>query len=219
MRSYAKRLRSGERVSDDEFDAVYPEQVKSVSFRHWTPVTVARRAAQLLTQTGATKVLDVGAGPGKFCIIGALTTAAEFTGIEQRPNLVELAEGAASRFGADRARVVRANIVTFDCSPFNGFYFFNPFQEQIENDPLPIDGTLERSRTLYNMYVAAATANLIRAAPGTAVVTYHGFGGPMPPHYQRVHREATPRAEIVLWVRVGHSKTRPRRPSAGVRLP
>jgi predicted RNA methylase len=214
MLSCATRLCSGEKVSDGEFDAVYPDEVKSISFRHWTPVAVARRVSQLLTENGATNVLDVGAGPGKFCIIGALTTAARFTGIEQRSNLVELAQRAVHRFGAARARIIRANIVSFDCNPFDGFYFYNPFQEQIENDPLPIDSTLERSRTLYNMYVAAATASLVSAPAGTAVVTYHGFGGPMPPQYRRVHREGANGAEIVLWVRVGNPKARPRRPSA-----
>jgi predicted RNA methylase len=214
MLSCATRLRSGEKVFDAEFDAVYPDKVRAISYRHWTPVAVARRAAQLLTENGATNVLDVGAGPGKFCIIGALTTAAHFTGIEQRLNLVELAESAALRFGAPRARILRANILTFDCSPFDGFYFYNPFQEQIENHPVPIDWNLERSRTLYNMYVAAATASLIRAPAGAAVVTYHGFGGPMPPQYRPVHREGAGGAEIVLWVRVGHSKARPRRTPA-----
>jgi predicted RNA methylase len=214
MFTCATRLRVGEEVSDGDFDTVYPDAVRSVSFHHWTPVAIARRAAQLLTENGASNVLDVGAGPGKFCIVGALTTSANFMGIEQRQNLVAAADVAVRRFGAARATVVRANIATFDCRAFNGFYFYNPFQEQIEDDPCPIDRTVERSRTLYNMYVAAATASLIRAPAGTAVVTYHGFGGAMPPHYRRVRSEGTTAAPLVLWVRQGEPKTKPRRPSA-----
>ena len=41
---------------------------------HWTPVHVARRAAQFLVTGPETRVLDVGSGPGKFCLVGALAT-------------------------------------------------------------------------------------------------------------------------------------------------
>lgn len=214
MLNCAARLRSGETVSDTEFDAVYPEELRYISCHHWTPVAIACRAAQMLAETGATNVLDVGAGPGKFCIIGALTTPAYYTGIEQRPNLVQVAQVAARRFGADRAIVVRANIASFESRSFNGFYFYNPFREQIADDTLPIDHSLQRSRTLYNLYVAAASASLVRAPAGTAVVTYRGFGGPLPPQYRRVRSEGPAAAEIALWVREGDSKARPRRPSA-----
>jgi SAM-dependent methyltransferase len=195
-------------VSDDEFDSVYSEQVRSASFRHWTPVAVARRAAQLLTGVGgATRILDVGAGPGKFCIVGALTTAARFAGIEQRPSLVEAAAVAVERFGTDRASVVHANMMDFDCTPFDGFYFFNPFRELVELcDAYPIDRTIDTSVALFKTYIACAIANLLRASVGTSVVTFHGFGGRMPPQYRRVLSEQTHGGELALWVRAPHSK-------------
>lgn len=135
MLKYGARLRAGEPISDEEFDAVYSSEVRSLSLRHWTPVSVARRAAYLLTGLGgATHILDVGAGPGKFCIVGALSTTAHFVGVEHRRRLVEVAQMAAVRFGADRAHVVHANLLDFDCRTFDGFYFYNPFREQLDSD-------------------------------------------------------------------------------------
>jgi SAM-dependent methyltransferase len=210
----AARLHVGKTVSDQEFDAVYADKQRSISFRHWTPVIVASRAACLLTGMGATRILDVGSGVGKFCIVGALATPAQFSGIEHRANLVEIARSAAARFGAERTRFVHGNIVDFDCAPFDGFYIYNPFQEVFEDDPLPIDDTVERSPALYRAYIGSTTAKLIRAPGGTAVVTFNGFGGQMPPQYRRVRTEHFFSAELVLWVRNAHAKILPRRPSA-----
>jgi SAM-dependent methyltransferase len=203
------RLRAGEVVQDAEFDEVFSSEVRAVSFRHWTPVKVARRAAKLLVEAGATRVLDVGAGPGKLCIIGALTTSAHFTGVEQRGTLVEEARRAAARLGADRATFAHANLVDFDCTRFNGFYLFNPFYEHIDEDQeCPIDRTVERSRTSFNTYVAVTTAMLIRAPVGTAVATFHGFGGEMPPQYRPVREEYLFGSELVLWLRTPGARAR-----------
>src|SRR5207244_1254082 len=72
----AAALRSGCPVADGVFDRMFPTELRFVSFQHWTPVAVARRAAELLVGAGARRLLDVGSGPGKFCIVGALTTLA-----------------------------------------------------------------------------------------------------------------------------------------------
>jgi SAM-dependent methyltransferase len=202
MLKYGARLRAGEPISDEEFDAVYSPDVKSLSLRHWTPVSVARRAAYLLTDLGgAMHILDVGAGPGKFCIVGALSTTAHFVGVEHRRRLVEAAQIAAVRFGADRAHVVHGNLLDFDCRAFDGFYFYNPFREQLDSEQISIDLEVARSATNFKMYVATTIAKLIGAPLGTAVVTYCGFGGRMPPEYRRVLREEIGNAELALWVR------------------
>jgi SAM-dependent methyltransferase len=194
-------LRAGERVGDPEFDRVYAPDVRLISVHHWTPVHVASRAARLLTEIGATRILDIGAGPGKFCIVGSLTTPADFTGIEKRRRLVDAARTAALEFGADRAHFVCANVLEFDFDSFDGIYLFNPFYEQIGADLLPIDDTTGLSAELYSAYIATTTAKLVLAPNGTAVVTYHGFGGAMPSGYHRVHREDIGSDELVLWIK------------------
>jgi SAM-dependent methyltransferase len=207
MRTIAQRIRDGGQVADGEFDDVYPLEVSSISYRHWTPVAVATLAARWLTERGATRILDIGSGPGKFCIAGALSTGAHFAGVELRPNLVEAARAAAERFGADRASFFQANILDFDCNRFDGFYLYNPFQEQIEDNTFLVDPHIERSSALHKTYLAVTMAILIRAPIGTPVVTFNGFGSPMPPHYDRLGRDHVYGSELALWVRGTPSKT------------
>ncbi len=205
----AARLHVGKKVSDEEFDSVYGGRERAVSFRHWTPVTVACRAARLLTDMGATRVLDVGAGVGKFCIVGALTTSADYCGVERRGNLVDIARAAAAQFGAARTTFTHASILDFDSDRFDGFYIYNPFEEHLRYDPVPIDLAVVPSPDLYRICVASTTAKLIRARPGTAVVTFNGLGGPMPSHYRRVHTERFFNANLALWIKKASLEANP----------
>ncbi len=187
-------------TSDRAFDRVYPAAIRFLSRQHWTPVRVARRAAQLLGQAQARAILDIGSGPGKFCIVGALSTGASFTGVERRAHLVDAARAAAAQLGARRARFVRADFLDFDFQPFDGFYLFNPFFEQLgDRKMIPIDGRGERSRRLYQRYVMAIEQKLAAAAAGTAVVTYYGFGGILPAGYTQLHEERAGGDWLVLW--------------------
>ena len=68
-------LRQRSPVPDEVFDQLYPRISRFRSSVHWTPVEVAIRVAELLDGAPGGQILDVGAGVGKACIIGALTTA------------------------------------------------------------------------------------------------------------------------------------------------
>jgi SAM-dependent methyltransferase len=193
----ATALRNGA-VTDRHFDQVYSSELRFLSRQHWTPVRVAKSAAGLLTEAGATAILDVGAGAGKFCIVGALTTTATYVGLERRAHLVEAARAAAARFGVRRVRFTRGNLLDFDCTGFDGFYLFNPFYEQIGGGLVPIDGQVEASLGLYRRYVGATEEKLAAAAPGSVVVTYHGFGGTLP-GYEKIHQERAGNDRLVLW--------------------
>jgi SAM-dependent methyltransferase len=123
----ADALRRRRVLSDRDFDALYPEPLRFVSRTHWTPIAVAARAADLLVTAGAKQVLDVGSGIGKFCIVGALSTdGAKFTGVEQRPGLVDAATRVAGRLGANRARFLCADAIAAPFSAFDGVYMYNP---------------------------------------------------------------------------------------------
>ncbi len=195
-------LRTGKPVSDVRFDRLYPRWARTVSPRHWTPVEIARRAAQLLVRDKTDRVLDVGSGVGKFCHIGALTTSATFTGIEERPDLVRVAERVATQHGIEGAKFLLGNALSFDWEPFNAIYLFNPFYEHVlndEDDPFPIPGGTVRSQERYDHETRTAFLKLLIARPGTRVVTYNGFGAPMPIGYRRLSLEPAGSDYLVLW--------------------
>ena len=133
----AARLHVGKKVSDEEFDSVYGGRERAVSFRHWTPVAVACRAARLLTDMGATRILDVGAGVGKFCIVGALTTSADYCGVERRGNLVDIARAAAAQFGAARTDVHARQHIGLRQRPFRRLLHLQPLRGAPQVRPGP----------------------------------------------------------------------------------
>lgn len=187
--------------SDGEFDRAYDKQIRDLSQQHWTPVRVAGRVAHLLTCAGATRILDVGSGAGKFCIVGALSTDAEFVGVERRGYLVDVAKQTARRFGADRATFVHASAESFAFEGFNGVYLYNPFYEQISRFLTQIDGGIERSPLIYRHFVRSTMNKLAAMAPPVAVVTFNGFGGPMPPEYDFRGDEPAGNDQLELWVK------------------
>lgn len=199
LRELRDDLRRGKHVCDSTFDDVYPFHVRHASRMHWTPVAVAVRAAQLLSATPGARILDVGSGVGKFCLIAASTVGARVRGIEHRGHLVDIAQRAASRLGVD---------VTFECRTLgacdarevDGLYLFNPFGENLCPIREQIDGMVELSEARFARDVAATVELLRSARVGTRVVTYCGFGGEMPTAYRPLLREQFDGA-LELWVK------------------
>lgn len=187
--------------SDLEFDRLYPEWAYRLSDLHWTPLDVARRAVQLLEVGEGSRVLDVGSGVGKFCLVGALCNPAQFIGVEQRAELVDLARQTARRCGATRAYFHHANVMSLDWRSFDAFYLYNPFYEHVADFLSPIGEPIELSPSLYCEYVTATCLKLFHARLGARVVTYHGFGGPMPLGYRLIRREPAGTDQLELWER------------------
>jgi len=185
--------------SDLAFDSIYDKAIRDLSRQHWTPVRVAARAAWLLTQHGATRILDVGAGVGKFCLVGAQTTEALFVGVERRAHLVDIARGAAARLEIPRATFVHANIDTLSFEGFDGIYLYNPFYEQIGEYLDPIGPDLERSAVAFRHYVQTTVEKLSGLASPVVVVTFHGFGGTMPPAFKLLGDEPAGNDRLEVW--------------------
>jgi cyclopropane fatty-acyl-phospholipid synthase-like methyltransferase len=194
----ASALRHGSPLADPMFDLIFPAEQRLRSWVHWTPIDVALRASALLAVRPGARVLDIGAGVGKLCLIGALTTDASWFGIELDANMVDAARAAAALLGVEqRATFVRADATLVEWDTVDSIYLFNPFAEGLfahASDPL------ER-RDTYVAYVAAVQRRLHAAPGGTRVVTYFGFGGEMPPGYELVHRELARDDELCVWER------------------
>lgn len=195
-------LGQGFGVTDREFDAVYPSHVQRLSAVHWTPVRVACAAVRLLDCGPGARVLDVGSGPGKVCMIGSMLGTSCYFGIEQRPWLVTLARELAATCGLERARFIQGNALNLDWGAFRAFYLYNPFYEAILPDADQIDQNGQRGPARLEASVQAAWHRLDQTAVGARVVTFHGYGAQLPPSFQleRVV-DVGSTAPLELWIR------------------
>lgn len=217
-----ERVARGAVVSDAEFDAIYPEEIRRLSAVHWTPFEVAVRALELLELDERSRVLDVGSGVGKLCLIGALRTRATFVGIEQRDPLVALSREVSAIYGATRASYIAGSVEDLDWQEFQGLYFYNPFGECLLAGEQRITFEAELSVARYDHLVSATRRKLEAAPLGTRVVTFHGLGGPMPIGWRCVASEDWVDGVLKCWVRDDRSswvkaeeerEESPRRPS------
>ena len=209
-----RALRKGRAVLDSQFDALYPLSIREVSSSFWTPVSVAIRVAELLVVHGRkTRVLDVGAGVGKFCIIGAAVTGASFVGLEHRERFVKLAEDAAKRTGVTNARFIHGCLDEHVHTNVDAYYFYNPFEENLWANDMQLDRSVELSEQRFFSDIETAMTMLSRARTGTRVATYHGFGGIMPSGYRQVLREQCGSGHVELWVKTAVGLREQRRTS------
>lgn len=169
-------------IDDDRFDQVFPERVRDFSSVYWTPVAVASHAAKLLVKTPGTRVLDVGCGPGKFCLIAALVTDGHFTGIEQRADLVKIAKEAAAKERLPNVEIIHGNVIDFPFSQYEAFYLYNPFEENVF-ETQTIDRAVPLSAELYMKYIKYVATELEAKSLGTKVVTYLGSALEVPSCY------------------------------------
>ncbi len=201
LSALANQLRGREAAADDVFESIYPAAFRESSQCFWTPVSVALRAAEWLVRGPETRVLDVGSGVGKMCIVGALSTGATFVGVERRPHFVAAAIRAAERLEARSARFVVGAFEDQDVTAYDGVYLFNPFEENLWGPSDWLDDTVDLSEARFRDDVDRAIAWLSRARPKTRVVTYHGFGGTFPPDYRLEEREWCRGGFLDAWVK------------------
>lgn len=124
----------------------------------------------------------------------------ELHGIEQRPRLVRLGAGLVRRFGFTNIRLASGDATSADWDAYQGFYFFNPFTENVFEACDRFDSTADLSSLRFGRDLLRVDALLNRARIGTVVVTYHGLGGPIPSSYELVAQEPGLSAPIRTWV-------------------
>jgi SAM-dependent methyltransferase len=196
-----KALRSNEDICDQEFDKCFPLKYRELSEVHWTPVKIARRAAELLVVNSKTRVLDVGSGVGKFCLIGGLTTTGQFVGVEQRANLVKVANKLVNLFQIPSVHFIEGDARNLDWREFQGFYLYNPFVENLYSSDARIDQDSEYGSLRYRELVKWVQNRLHFLPVGTRIATYHGFGGDMPPGYELKAQEMGDGDYLRLWIK------------------
>jgi len=178
-----KQLQSGVKVTDKTFDAVYPKFIRDLSEIYFTPVNVAKVAAKFLANQVNAKILDIGSGSGKFCMIGASYTTGHFTGVEQREHLCQLSTEISQLYQLPNIRFIHANLTTIDFNAFNGFYLFNPFSENFAIVGMIADET-DLQSILYHQYTDHVRSALEDMPVGTRLATFFSTCREVPPTYR-----------------------------------
>ena len=171
-------------IEDEKFDQVYPLNVRKLSSLFWTPVAIAAQAADLLVTAPGTRVLDVGCGSGKFCLVAATVTDGRITGVEQRAELLTAACEAARMLDLPDVAFVHANVTDIAFAAYDAFYIFNPFEENMHGHK--IDSAIPLSAQLFKRYTCHVADQLGQRPLGTRVVTYMGYADDIPACYDCV---------------------------------
>jgi predicted RNA methylase len=193
-------IRSGFSSIDDKiFDKyVYPEKIQKISSVHWTPISIAMKASDLLVKNEMDRVLDIGSGAGKFCVIGALYTKGTFHGVEQRRVLHIISKKLIKEFEVTNVKFIHSNIDRIKFSDYNAFYFFNPFEENIYTKNR-IDDNVLLSFSKYMQYTIYVRNEFEKLPINTRIVTYCSDHEMIPSGYIQQYQNSNDR--LSLWVK------------------
>ncbi|MEI9806579.1 MAG: methyltransferase domain-containing protein [Bacteroidota bacterium] len=175
--------------SDEMFNRIYPPEIQNLARRHWTPLSVARKAASFLAAQPYVRILDIGSGVGKFCLGAAhYKPRALYVGVEQRNNLVEYAETARSLLGLQNVSFIHGNFTQLNFKDYHHFYFYNSFYENLASTD-KIDTSIDYSGELYNYYTRYLFKQLEQKPAGTRLATFHSLEDEIPQDYHVVGSE------------------------------
>lgn len=186
--------------SDLRFNQQFPRRIQLKAAKHWTPLDVAKTAAEFLAPQNNLHILDIGSGIGKFCMAAAFHKPnAVFYGVEQRKDLVDYAFDVSGRLGIYNVSFIHGNFTQLDFRQFDGFYFYNSFYENLKGTE-KIDYTIEHSQSLFNYYNRYLYKELDIMSSGTRLATFHSLEDEIPPNYYVVKTEFN--GLLKFWVKL-----------------
>lgn len=186
-------------ANDAAFDWLYPQKIRELSKRHWTPLSIAQQAADFLADAPGKKILDLGSGVGKFCLAGAhFNPHATFYGVEQRYKLHQYAVAAKDVAQVENVEFVNENFTRVDLSSYDNFYFYNSFFENLDDNDR-IDEEVAYSTNLYIQYCRHFYRALERKPAGTRLVTFHSLQDEVPPAFQVVY--VSDDLQLKMWIK------------------
>lgn len=196
-----KKVLPDDSRADRVFDRFLPPQYQEVSARHWSSAGIARRVAQWLEKGHpGKKIIDIGSGVGKFCVLLGLQSRLQIFGIEQRKMLHDVSLRLKETAALDQVTFLHGNMLDISWQTYDIYYFYNPFQEHIVNNGWSrIDHDLPFSSGLYGKYIDEIFRQLVWAEKGKVLITYHGYGGVVPSTWNIVHRAPVKNGELCMW--------------------
>lgn len=187
-------------ISDAQFDQFYPLSIRQLAKRHWTPLSIASRAAQFLAAEPNVKILDIGSGVGKFCLAAAyFQPKAYYFGIEQRQRLVRYSDNVKELLGLDNVEFIHGNLTQLNFADYDHFYFYNSFYENLIGSDR-IDQSIDYSAGLFYYYNRYLYRLLDQKPAGTRLATFHSMEHEIPPDYHLVGED---KADLLkFWIKI-----------------
>ncbi len=186
--------------TDRQFNQLYPAHIQKLAPKHWTPLLVAQKAARFLATKNGARILDIGSGVGKFCLVAAqYRPNVSFYGIEQRQSLVYYAKKVKDILQIENAEFYQGNFTQINFLDYDHFYFYNSFYENLVGTD-KIDHNISYSSELYQYYTGYLYKQLERMREGTRLVTFHSLGEEIPPSYLTVGVELE--NQLKFWIKI-----------------
>jgi len=185
-------------LTDTSFNELLPGYLKFAARLYFTPIEVAKKAAEWLTENNEKRILDIGSGVGKFCIAAASHVDSHFYGVEYRKSLVQVGKHIAKHYQLNNVTLLNANILDIDFSNYDGFYIFNPFYENLEKTKR-LNDEVKLKAELYQVFLKYTDDQLDKAKVGTKLVTYHGNNFEVPNSYVKINDAFN--GDLKLWVK------------------
>ena len=186
-------------LTDEDFNAIYPRSIRRLAEKHFTPLSVATTASEFLVNKAGTKVLDIGSGAGKFCMVGAANTNGRFTGVEQRSVLVELSIRLSILYGLNNVAYLNANVTSINFFDYDAFYIYNSYYENIDIHQ-SMDDTVLLNPPLFGAYSMYTREQLSGLRPGIRLATYYTSRTIVPPSYKLI--DSLHDGHLDLWEKV-----------------
>jgi SAM-dependent methyltransferase len=187
-------------TSDLLFNSLYPSSIMALARNHWTPLAIAEKAASFLAGDGNVRILDIGSGVGKFCLVAAHHTPnALYYGVEQRKNLIDFAEATKNKLQLENVSFIHGNFAQLDFKKFDHFYFYNAFYENLAGTE-KIDDSIDYSGELYNYYNRYLYKQLQKKPKGTRLCTLCSLEYEIPADYQVIKSDLD--EALKFWVKI-----------------
>jgi SAM-dependent methyltransferase len=199
--SYTKTIsKESPYESDVEFNRLYPFSIQALAKDHWTPLTIAVKAARFLAAEDHVRILDIGSGVGKFCLAAARhTPKATYFGVEQRESLIHFANAAKQQLQLDNVSFIHGNFTRLDLKKYDHFYFYNAFYENLHGTD-KIDDSIDYSGELYNYYNRYLYKQLRQMPEGTKVCTLCSLEYEIPQDFQLVGTDTD--EPLKFWIKL-----------------
>jgi SAM-dependent methyltransferase len=204
-----RKIQILDEIDDAEFDNIYPPRTRAISDIQWSSIKVAHEIADIIGRKSKLRFIDIGSGVGKLCTLLSFLTDLEIFGVEQRRDLFEISQTVAKRNNLDRIHFIHGNMLDLNWSDYDIFYLFNPFQEHIcdDSDIGLIDKNIDLDRKHYVQYLSEVFRQMTWLAPGKKVITFHGYGGKMPPSMKLLDCRPIDNGYLCLWEKIIREET------------